>query len=309
MNIPINLVHFFKTNTRLQRGTRMHYHTFILLIFVFVLSGCSLQKIALKSTTGLFSYGIEALYSEPDIKIAEQAIASNLKLLEGFHLADPKNKEILYLLTQGFASYSLGFLEDDEPERASLFYLRSRDYGFMLLRHTKAFKDSIPVKEVNFNHNLSRIKESDLPALFWTAFSWAGWVNLNRDDPQAVFELNKVKAMMKRVLEIDDTFFFGSAHLFFGTINASLPKMLGGDAEKAKYHFERCLEITSEKFLMAYVYMARYYAVNTLNEDLFDEALKMVIDAPADILPGYELMTSVAKNKANRLIMQRDDLL
>jgi hypothetical protein len=275
----------------------------------FVLSGCSLQKIALKSTTGLFEYGIEALYAEPDIKIAEQAIASNLKLLEGFHLADPNNKEILNLLTQGFASYSLGFLEDEEPERASLFYLRSRDYGLMLLGHTKAFKDSIPVKEVNFNNNLSKIKESDLPALFWTAFAWAGWVNLNRDDPKAVFDLNKVKAMMNRVLEIDDTFFFGSAHLFFGTINASLPKMLGGDIEKAKYHFERCLEITDDKFLMAYIYMARYCAVNTLNEDLFDEALNKVIDAPVDILPRYELMTSIAKEKAVRLLTQREDLL
>ena len=41
------------------------------------------------------------------MKIAEQAVASNLKLLEGFHLADKKNKKLLLMLTQGFASYSL----------------------------------------------------------------------------------------------------------------------------------------------------------------------------------------------------------
>ena len=228
------------------------YYLFMV-VFTMVFSSCSMQKFALKTTSGLFSYGIEAIYSEPDLQIAEYAIASNLKLLEGFHLADPKNKEILIMLTQGFASYSLGFLEDEEPDRASLFYLRSKKYGMQLLQRTKAFKDSIPTKEANFVKQLTLIQESDTPALFWTAFAWAGWVNLNRDNPQAVLELNIVKAMMNRVLELDESFFFGSAHLFFGSINASLPKMLGGDPEKARKHFERCIELTNGKFLMANV--------------------------------------------------------
>lgn len=282
-------------------------HLFLFLL-IFFLSGCSLQKMALKTTSGLFSYGIEAIYSEPDLGIAQQAIASNLKLLEGFHLADPKNKEILEMLTQGFASYSFVFLEDEEPGRASLFYLRARDYGMKLLRHTKAYKDSIPAREADFISRLPMLKEKDLPALFWTAFAWAGWINLNRDNPGAVFELNRVKAMMNRVLEIDESFFFGSAHLFFGSINASLPKMLGGNPEKAKEHFQRCIELSEGKFLMGYVYLAKYYAVSTLNEDLFNRTLSKVRQAPQDILPGYELMTSVAKDKAEKLLADKEDL-
>jgi len=270
---------------------------------------CSLQKMALNTTTGLVAYGIDAIYAEPDLTMAEQAIASNLKLLEGFHLADKKNKKLLLMLTQGFASYSLGFLEDDQPDRASLFYLRAKDYGLQLLSHTKAFKDSIPTKEADFRKNLELIKKPDVPALFWCAFAWAGWVNLNRDNPQAVFELNIVKAMMKRVLELDETFFFGAAHLFFGAMNASMPKMLGGDPEKAEEHFNRSLEISDGKFLIAKVYLARYYAVSTLDEDLFDRTLSEVLNAPQDILPGYELLTSVAKDKAKKLMNRKEDLL
>jgi hypothetical protein len=230
-------------------------------------------------------------------------------LLEGFHLADKKNKELLLMLTQGFASYSLGFLEDDEPERASLFYLRAKDYGLMLLGHTKAFKDSIPAKESNFRQALQQLKKDDVPALFWTAFAWAGWINLNRDNPKAVFELNIVKAMMQRVLDLDETFFFGAAHLFFGAMNASMPKMLGGDPEKAKQQFDRSLEISDGKFLIAKVYIARYYAVSTLDEELFDKLLTEVLQAPQDILPGYELLTSVAKDKAQKLMERKEDLL
>lgn len=280
-----------------------------LLLSFLLLTSCSLQKIALRTTTGLFSYGIDALYAEPDLQIAEIAVASNLKLLEGFLRADPKNKEILLFLTQGYASYSLAFLEDSEPERASLFYLRARDYGFRLLQRSKAFQNGIPRTEAEFIKQLPLLKKSDLPALFWTAFAWAGWVNLNRDNPQAVFDLNIVKAMMTRVLELDESFFFGSAHLFWGSIYGSLPPMLGGDPEKAKDHFERALRLSDGKFLVAYIYYAQYYAVTTLNEELFDKYLNMVLQAPQDIMPGYELLTAYAKKKARMLLSQKDELL
>ena len=272
-------------------------------------SACSVQKIALKTTSGLFAYGIEALYAEPDLPIAEIAIASNLKLIEGFHLADPKNKAILEILTQGFAAYSLAFLEESEPQRASLFYLRSRDYGFKLLSHTSAFKNGIPEQEADFKEALLRLKTKDVGALFWTAFAWSGWINLNRNAPQAVFDLGVVKAMMDRVIELDEGFFFGAAHLFWGSIDGSIPRMLGGNPDKAKAHFDRAIELSDGKFLIAYVYYAQYYAVTTLNEALFDQLLQQVADAPQDILPGFELMTSMAKKRAASLMMRRDDLL
>jgi len=213
------------------------------------------------------------------------------------------------LLREGYSGFSLGFLEDDQPQRASMFYLRARDYGFMLLRQTKAYKKRIPAKEADFVARLPLIKDSELPALFWTAFAWAGWINLNRDDPQAAFDLSKVKAMMARVIEIDETFFWGSAHLFWGSTYGSVPKMLGGDPEKAKEHFDRAIEISEEKFMIAYVYYAQYYAITTLDEKLFDELLNKVIEASQDILPGYELMTSIAKKKAEMLLAQKEDLL
>ena len=85
--------------------------------------------------------------------------------------------------------------------------------------------------------------------------------------------------------------------------------MLGGSPEKAKEHFERAIEISDGKFLMAKVYYAQYYAVTTLNEELFDELLQNVENAPTDIMPGYELMTSIAKRKAKDLMAKKDDLL
>lgn len=278
-------------------------------IFSTLLIGCSMQKLALKTTSGLFAYGIDALYAEPDLQIAETAIVANLKLLEGFHRADPANKTILNLLVQGYAGYALAFLEDQSPERASRIYLRARDYGFQRLERTRAFRDGIPKKEADFVARLQYIRPEEVPTLFWTAFAWGGWVNLNRDDPQAVFDLSKVKAMMNRVLELDETYFFGSAHLFWGSIYGSIPPMLGGDPNKAREHFQKALEISGEKFLIAQVYYAQYYAVTTLDEALFEDLLNQVIAAPVDILPGYELLTQVARRKARDLLARKDELL
>ena len=59
---------------------------------------------------------------------------------------------------------------------------------------------------------------------------------------------------------------------------------------------------------MAYVYSAQFYALMTLDDVLFEEDLQKVLDAPQDIMPGYELMTSIAKKKATGLLAQKDDL-
>ncbi|MEZ4746376.1 MAG: TRAP transporter TatT component family protein [Calditrichia bacterium] len=278
-------------------------------LFFLLLNSCSIQKIALNTTSGLFEYGIEALYAEPDLQIAETAITANLKLIEGFHRADPKNKTILDMLTQGYSGLALAFLEDSAPDRASRIYLRARDYGLLRLQQTKAFKNGIPVKESDFVARLPMLEKKDLPTLFWTAFAWAGWVNLNRNDPQAVFDLSKVKAMMTRVLELDETFFFGSAHLFWGSTLGSIPPMLGGSPEKAKEHFEKALAISDGKFLITKVYYAQFYATTTLDEELFDRMLSEVLEAPEDVLPGYELLTAVAKRKAADLQSRKDDIL
>jgi tetratricopeptide (TPR) repeat protein len=278
------------------------------IMFALILSGCSFQKLALRTTTGIFSYSVEALYDEVDLQLAEQAMASNLKLLEGFHKADPTNKEILLLLTQGFASYSMGFVEDDNVARAKLFYLRARDYGFLLLKQTKAFRDSIPTQEKNFLERIQRTQQSDIAAIYWTAFAWGGWIGLSKDDPQAIFDLGKVKAMMTRVIELDESFFYGTAHLFFGTIAGSLPRMLGGDPEQARLYFEKCLALNNERLMLGYVYLARYYAQPLLDEALFDKYLKIVLQAPIDILPENRLLTAIAKDKAQKLIIKKQDL-
>ena len=281
--------------------------TFWVMVGLFLL-GCSPRQWAIRQTVPVLEHGVQAIFAEPDLQLARLSIPANLKLMEGLWREDPKNKALLLNLTRGYASYALAFLEDTSEARASQLYLRSRNFGFQLLQLYKPFEDGIPEDDQALAQKLRQLDAGAVPAVFWTAFAWAGWVNLNSGDPRAVADLNRVEAMMRWVQQTREDYFFGAVHLFFGSVYGSLPRMLGGDPEKARQEFERCLEISDGRFLLANIYLARYYAYPLLDEGIFEDVLQRVLNAPDDILPGFELLTAVAKAKARWLLSRKDEL-
>jgi len=273
----------------------------IVLTALIFFSACSMDKFVIRQTGALLDYGVLALYEETDLKLAEQAMASDIKLLEGMIKGDPENEHLLLLTTQALNGYALGFVEDEEPERAKVFYLRAKEYGLRVLRQDDEFAEADTGSFEAYTAAVKNMDEEYLDALFWTGFAWAGWINLSIDDPRAMIDLTKVQILMERVLEIDETYFHGATHLFFGSIWGVKPKMLGGDPEKAKEHFERNLEITKGKFLLTYVYYAMFYAAKVLDEDLFYSFVVKIEETPADVLPGFQLLNMIAKKKVKYL--------
>jgi hypothetical protein len=284
----------------------MKYPMMVLkLILVFItllfLQACSMEKLVIRQTGTIIDYGILAFYEETDLKLAEQSLPSNIKLLEGMVKGDPENDHLLLMTSQALSGYALGFAEDEEPERAKNFYLRAKEFGLRALRQEDVFALNENSGIDEFTRAVNDLDEEYISALFWTGFAWGSWINLSLDDPQALIELPKVQIIMQRVMDIDEGFFHGSVHLFFGGIWGTKPPMLGGNPEKAKEHFERNLQITAGKFLLTYVYYARYYALKILDEDLFNQFVVKIEETPADVLPGYQLLNMIAKKKVKYL--------
>jgi hypothetical protein len=277
------------------------------IILIFLFQACSLDRFVIRQTGAILDYGVIALYEETDLKLAEQALASDIKLLEGMIKGDPENEHLLLLTSQALAGYALGFAEDEEPERAKSLYLRAKEYGLRVLRNDDSFVDSEEKSLEQFTTAVNNLEREYIGAIFWTAFAWAGWINLSLDNPQALIELPKVQVLMQRVYDMDETYFHASPHLFFGSVWGTKPRMMGGDPEKAKEHFEKNLQITQGKFLMTYVYYARFYAAKTLDEDLFNEFIVKIENTPADVLPGYQFLNMIAKKKAEYLKELREE--
>lgn len=276
--------------------------------FILMLVNCSIQTLAVRSTAGILANGFEALNEENDLVFAEQAIPANLKQLEALIKSDPNNKKLLLMAAEGYTGYALGFVEDVSPERASRFYLRARDFALTVLNRDKNFQKSFDQDIIKFQEAVDKLKKTDISALFWSANAWGSYVNLNKTDINALADLPKIDVMMKHVLKLDQTFYYGGPHLFLGTILASRPRMLGGNPQKAKEHFETCLSINRNAFLMAKYFYAKTYAVQVQDRKLFEKLLGEILTAPEDILPEQRLANAIAKKKAKMLLEKAGDL-
>ncbi|OGP90278.1 MAG: hypothetical protein A2157_06955, partial [Deltaproteobacteria bacterium RBG_16_47_11] len=188
-----------------------------------------------------------------------------------------------------------------DKEYANLLYERVRQYALRSLER-RGFKDPLQRPFDDFQGGLKRLGKKDVPILFWTATCWANWIRLNLDSMEALSELPRVEAMMRRVLELDEGFHYGGAHLFMGIWYASRPKIAGGDLKKAQEHFLKALDLGDKKFLMAYVYYASYYARKIMDKELFTSTLQKVLETPAETSPDLILLNSIAKRQAKELL-------
>jgi hypothetical protein len=283
---------------------------YIYLIFLFPLLfiGCSVEKMAIRSSVSILDRSVAAMEEEPDIQLARDAMAANLKMIEGLMKADPANDHLALLAAQGFGGYAFSFIEEEDPERARDLYRRGRDYGLRILLKNKKFQEALKGDLAQFMEALSGFGKKDVPALFWTGYNWGQWLNLSKESPAAIMELPRIEALMNYLLTLDEGYYFGGPHLFFGAYYAGKPKMFGGDPERAKRHFDKALELSRGKFLMVQYMLAKTYAVQIQDKELFKKFLNEIMDKPAEILPAQRLANEVAKAHAKRLLERIEDL-
>ncbi len=281
----------------------------LLLCSLFHWSCGIVNTVAVNATTNIVDYGLGAIFEESDLDFAEKAIPGNLTLLEALYRAKDKDDDHLaFLLVQGYTGYTLGFVEDVDAERAKVLYARARDYGLKSLKKNKQFAQAFEQDQQTFKKSLEQFGKDDVPIIFWTANAWGNLINVSISDPSILGDLPKVNAMMEFVLKNDETYFYGSAHLYFAAILATTPKNLGGKPDSAKYHFEKCFEIGKNKFLLPHVYMAKSYCVQMQDKELFLKLLSTVEETSLEVLPEQRLVNAIAKRKAKKLAERIDDL-
>lgn len=268
-----------------------------------------MKTVALRTTVDLLEQGAPATQEEADWRLARDAMPAQIAMLESLLRSAPQDEKLLRLAAQALGGYAFLFVEDDDPRRARELYRRGRDRGLSLLaRRKKAWRTLAELPLENFEAALATAGREHAGDLFWTAFCWAGLVNLSKDSPAAVAELPKAVAMMRRVLELDAEYNFAGADLFFGVYYASRPALLGGDVAKARKHFEQARRRTGGKYLMNYVLEARYAAVAAQDRELFQSLLTKVREEPSGQLPNARLTDEAAKFKALDLLEKIDEL-
>jgi len=264
------------------------------------------KKMTVASVGSLVEEVAKASSRQSDLKLVREGTPAYLMLIDGMIEVWPDNDRLLLAGAQGYSSFASAFVEDKDKDYAKLLYGKAKRYGLRCIEK-RGLRNPLQSPFDDFRERLKTLGEKDIPYLFWTATCWASWINLNLDSMEAMAELPRVESMMKRVLELDEGFYYGSAHLFMGIWYASRPKMAGGDLKKAQEHFLRALSLGQGKLLVGYLYYANYYARKAMDKDLFVSSLTRVIEAPPDIAPELTLVNTVAKEKARQLLDQTED--
>src|SRR5690606_6905038 len=81
-----------------------------------------------------------------------------------------------------------------------------------------------------------------LPAMYWYATALGKWARASGFGV-LVGQKDNIKATMTRALELDEAYYHGGPHRYFGAFYAIAPGFAGGDDAKSKTHFEKSLEI------------------------------------------------------------------
>jgi hypothetical protein len=281
--------------------------TVILILFLVFPTACSVHK---KMTVGAAASLVEdiaaASSKQKDLRVIREGMPAYLLLMDGMIEGWPENPRLLIAAAQAYATFATAFVEEADRTYREILLSKAKAYALeaLRLRGVEAPQSS---PFTTFESDLAATADEDTAYLFWAATAWGNWIQLNIGSMEALAELPRVELMIKRVLALDEGFYYGGAHLFLAILQASRPKIAGGDLGMARRHFLRARDIGQGRFLMTEVYFAQYYARKAFDRDLFVRTLRHVLEQPVDTVPELTLLNTVAHRKAAEMLAAVDE--
>jgi hypothetical protein len=283
-------------------------------------SGC-IKKILLDGQIASTRTASAAVNSFSDWEAAQRAASAGLAQFEGMHFLAPDNEDAQFLLARGWAGFGYGFIEDEmeqaqdqygedsemaayHKQRAIAAYARSIWYGLMILEarnpgyaEAKRNTDTIKAWLQGFD------TPEDAEYLFWVGQAWMSRVNLLQGEEggtTATADLFIGVEMMRRSVELDETYQYGSGHAVLGAYH-SRSAMASEELPVAKEHFDKALALSEGKALLVKLNLATRYHCTKVEKDAYVKLLQEVIDA-GDTLPEQRLQNTIAKRRARRYL-------
>jgi predicted anti-sigma-YlaC factor YlaD len=296
--------------------------TAALAVTVAALCGC--RSAALSFAADAVAHSGTSYASDDDPELVRDAIPFGLKTMEGLLEENPDHEELLTALASGFTQYGYAFVQADADladldgkldvaragrDRARRLYLRARDYG---LRGLEARREGTAAwlrgGPPDVQKALARMKDDDVPLLYWTASAWALAIAAGKGDMALVAGLHSPVAMMTRALELEEGWSEGALHEFFVVYDATRTAAEGGGPERARAHLDRALALSMNKKLGPRVSWAEGVLVQRQDRAEFTRVLEEVVRADPGEVPRYRLANIIAQRRAKALLAHADDL-
>jgi predicted anti-sigma-YlaC factor YlaD len=281
-----------------------------------------MRRAQVRSVARIFSGPSESnvFVEDDDPELIRDALPFALKTYETLLTSDPKNKDLILAVAQGFVMYANAFVQTDAEKaeevdfrlsqdlekRATKLYLRGRNYALNGLALDYAdFEKKLREDPEN---TLQALSSKDVPLLYWAGLGWAGAISSDPSDMGLVAELSTVEAMMRRALALDEDYDYGAIHEFFITYEGSRSEAMGGSPDRAREHFDRAVVLTRGNKASLFVALASSVAVRQQDYGMFRELLQKALEIDTDAVPKWRLANILAQEKAQWLLDHSPDL-
>lgn len=273
------------------------------LAIAITLSGCAAL---IGSVTGNIASDLsDAILDSDDPATVRDGAPAYLIMLDALLRRSGENADLLRAAASLNGAYATAFVADDSRRRA----FATKAFDFALRATCLDIIWTCEVRTLSFpelERNARSLEPDDVPAAYALATAWAGWVQAHSDDWNAVADLARIKPILTRVVELDEAYDHGGPRLYMGVFETLLPPSSGGRPEVGREHFDRVLELTGGRHLMAKVFYAESYARMVFDRELHDRLLTEVLSADPQA-PGLTLMNTIAQEQASALMESADE--
>ena len=247
-----------------------------------------------------------AMLNQDDPEVVADGAPAYLLMLDALILTYPENERFLLAGAQLYGAYA-GVFAQDEAQAQSM-----ADKGLEYARRALCEYDTDacdlvdgPADELKKGLALN-YDEDDVDIFYAYGAAWAGWIQANTSDWNAIAQVSKVKNLMEWVEGYDEGYDNATVQVYLGVLTTQLPPSVGGKPEIGKAHFEKAIALSDGKHLMAKVLYAKQYARLMFEQELHDELLQQVIDADP-YAEGLTLINRLAQRQADRLLAESAD--
>lgn len=290
----------------------------VLALACFLLSGCSIRKLAINGLADALASAGDVYASDSDPELVEGALPFSLKTIEALLAEAPGNQGLLLAACSGFTQYSYAFVQaraerlelDDyleserQRDRALGLFLRARDYCLTSLE-----LDHAGVTErlrLEPEAAVADLEASEIDLVYWTGASWGAAMSVGAHRLDIVADLPAVQALMRRVLEWNAAYDDGAVQEVMISLE-SLPEAMGGSPERARNYFDRALELSGGNSVAPFVSLASGIVISEQDRAEFVELLEKALAVDVDKVPEKRLANLIAQRRAQLLLDRIDE--
>jgi predicted anti-sigma-YlaC factor YlaD len=253
---------------------------------------------------------------DQDPQLVGDAIPFAIKMYESLLSANPDHQGLMLTTGSLFIMYANAFVQGpaemlprSEWEAREAALIRSkqmylRGYGMLYNALDKKFPGfkQASVEKGSMQPLLNNCKKEDVSLLYWAVAGGLSAYSIDVLDYELSAKIPEWSAMIHRAYELDPDYSGAALDEFFILFYASLPELLGGDLERAEYHYKLAVEKTKGNSAGAYVSYAQSVCVPAQDYDTFKDCLEKAaaINPDADI--STRLVNIITQQKARWLL-------